>query len=60
MASALTFSEQYRKDGNKFLSHIVQVTGTEIWVSYLYVETKEQSAVKAVNEHTLAKQAGKV
>jgi hypothetical protein len=41
MASTLTFSEQYHKDGDKFLSHIV--TGDETWVSFVNVETKEQS-----------------
>jgi hypothetical protein len=43
MALALTFLEQYHKDGNEFLSHIVWVTGDEIWVSFVNVETKEQS-----------------
>jgi hypothetical protein len=41
MASALTFSEQYHKDGNEFLSYIV--TGDETRVSFVNVETKEQS-----------------
>jgi hypothetical protein len=43
MASALTFLEQYHKDGDKFLNHIVRVTGDETWVSSVNVETKEQS-----------------
>jgi hypothetical protein len=43
MASALTFLERYHKDGNEFLSHILRVTGNETWVSFLNVETKEQS-----------------
>jgi hypothetical protein len=41
MASALTFLEQYRKDGNEFLSHII--TDDETWVQFVNVETKEQS-----------------
>jgi hypothetical protein len=41
--SALTFFEQYHKDGNEFLNHIVQVTGDESWVTSVNVETKEQS-----------------
>jgi hypothetical protein len=40
MASALTFSERYHKDGDEFLRLIVQVTGDETWVSFLNVETK--------------------
>jgi hypothetical protein len=33
MASlSFDFSEQYHKDGNKFLNHIVRVTGDETWV----------------------------
>jgi hypothetical protein len=28
-ASALTFLEQYHKDGNEFLNHIIRVTGDE-------------------------------
>jgi hypothetical protein len=40
---ALTFLEQYHKDGNEFLSHIVWVTGDETWVSFVNIETKEQS-----------------
>jgi hypothetical protein len=43
MASALTFFERYHKDGDKFLDHIVGVTGDETWVSFVNVETKEQS-----------------
>jgi hypothetical protein len=41
MASALIFLEQYHKDDDEFLSHIVQVTGDETWVSFMNVETKE-------------------
>jgi hypothetical protein len=29
MASALTFLEQYHKDGDAFLNHIIRVTGDE-------------------------------
>jgi hypothetical protein len=39
----LTFLEQYHKDGDEFLNDIIQVTGDEIWVSFVNVETKEQS-----------------
>jgi histone-lysine N-methyltransferase SETMAR len=41
MASALTFLELYHKDGEEFLNHII--TGDETWVSFVNVETKEQS-----------------
>jgi hypothetical protein len=41
MASALAFLEQFHKDGDEFLSHIVRVTGDETWVSFVNVETKE-------------------
>jgi hypothetical protein len=43
MTSALTFLDQYHEDGNEFLSHIIQVTGNETWVSFVNVETKEWS-----------------
>jgi hypothetical protein len=43
MASALTFLEQYHKDGNEFLDHIVRITGDETWVSFVNAETQEQS-----------------
>jgi hypothetical protein len=43
MASALTFLEQYHKDGYEFLSHIICVTGDEMRVSFVNIETKEQS-----------------
>jgi hypothetical protein len=33
MAAALTFLERYHKDGDEFLSHTIQVTGDETWVS---------------------------
>jgi hypothetical protein len=39
----LFFSEQNHKDGDKFLRHNVRVTGDETWVSYVNVESKEQS-----------------
>jgi hypothetical protein len=35
------FLEQYHKDGDEFLNHIV--TGEEGWVLFVNVETKEQS-----------------
>jgi hypothetical protein len=49
---ALTFLGQYHKDGNEFLSHII--IGDVTWVSFVNVETKEQS-----NQwmHTFTKQA---
>jgi hypothetical protein len=40
---ALTSLDQYHKDGDEFLKHIVRVTGDETWVSLVIVETKEQS-----------------
>jgi hypothetical protein len=43
MASALTFLERYHKDGVEFLNHIIRVTDDEICVSFVNVETKEQS-----------------
>jgi hypothetical protein len=43
VASALTFLERWHKDGDEFLNHVVQVTGDETWVSFVNVETKEQS-----------------
>jgi hypothetical protein len=42
MALALTFLERYHKDGNESLNHILWVTGDEILVSLVSVETKEQ------------------
>jgi hypothetical protein len=43
MASALTLLQPYHKDGHEFLNHIVRVTGDETLVSFMNVETKEQS-----------------
>jgi hypothetical protein len=43
IASALIFLERHQKDGYEFLNHIVRVTGDETWVSFVNVETKEQS-----------------
>jgi hypothetical protein len=37
------FLERYRKDGDKFLNHILRVTDDEIWVSFVNVEIKEQA-----------------
>jgi hypothetical protein len=37
------FLKRYHKDGFEFLIHIVRVTGDETWVSFVNVETKEQS-----------------
>jgi hypothetical protein len=34
MASDFTSLKRYHKDGYEFLSHNVQVTGVEIWVSF--------------------------
>jgi hypothetical protein len=54
------FLKRYHKYGDEFLNHIIQVTGDETWVSFENVETKEQSAVKAVDAHTFTKQAEKI
>jgi hypothetical protein len=43
MALALIPLEQYNKDGDELLNHIVTVTGDETWVSFVNVETKGQS-----------------
>jgi hypothetical protein len=56
MASALTFLKQYHKDDDEFLNHIVRVTGDETWVSFVNVETKEQSkqtSRNSLNKHHL-------
>jgi hypothetical protein len=37
------FLEHSHKDDNEFLSHTVQETGDETWVSSVNVETKKQS-----------------
>jgi predicted RNA-binding protein with RPS1 domain len=56
--SALNVLERYQKDGDEFLSHIVCVTGDEIWVSILDVEPKNsqnihirQSSRKPFKQH---------
>jgi hypothetical protein len=43
MTLALTFLERYDKDGSEFLSHIIRITSDETWLSFVNVETKEQS-----------------
>jgi hypothetical protein len=53
MASVLTFSEWYHKDGDEFLNHIV--TSDNPWVLFVNVETKKSS--QAVEAHTFTKQA---
>jgi hypothetical protein len=37
------FLQRYHKDGDEFLNCIVGVTGDDTWVSFVNVETKEQS-----------------
>jgi hypothetical protein len=37
------FLERYYKDGDEFLNHIVRVAGDETWLSFVNVETTEQS-----------------
>jgi hypothetical protein len=37
------FLERYHADGDEFLSHIVRITGDEIWVSFVNAYTKEHS-----------------
>jgi hypothetical protein len=39
MASALTFSERYHKEGDE-LNHIKRVTGEKTWGSFVNVESK--------------------
>jgi hypothetical protein len=43
MASALTFLERYHKDCDEFLNHFIGITADETWISFVNVETKEQS-----------------
>jgi hypothetical protein len=56
MASA--FLERYDKDGDAFFSHIVRETSDETWVSFVNVETKEQSKQECT--HVFTKQARKL
>jgi acyl-CoA thioesterase len=44
----------YHKDGDEFLTHIVRVTGDETSVSFVNVETKEQSR-QWIHTHSLNK-----
>jgi hypothetical protein len=44
MTSALTPLEPYYKAGNDFLNHIVQVTGDEVWVSFVNAEPKSSQS----------------
>jgi hypothetical protein len=37
------FLQRYHKDGDEFLSHFIRVMSDETWVSFVNVETKEQS-----------------
>jgi hypothetical protein len=39
----VTDAQRYHKDSDEFLSHVVRITGDETWVSFVNVETKEQS-----------------
>jgi hypothetical protein len=39
----MTFLQPYHKDGDEFLSHIVGVAGDKTWISFVNVETKEQT-----------------
>jgi histone-lysine N-methyltransferase SETMAR len=44
MASTFVgFLKRCHKDGDNFLKHIARVTGDETWVSFVNVETKEQT-----------------
>jgi hypothetical protein len=43
MASALIFFEGYNKGGHEFLNLVIRVIGAETWVSFVNVETNEQS-----------------
>jgi hypothetical protein len=43
MVSTFTLLKRCHKDGYEFLNHIVRVTGEETWVSFVDVETKEQT-----------------
>jgi hypothetical protein len=56
MASTLPFSKRCHKDSNAFLNHIVRVIGDKTWVSFVKVDTKEQSKQWM---HTFTKQATK-
>jgi hypothetical protein len=43
MPSTLTFLELYNKDGDEFINNIIGVRDDNAWVSFVNVETKEQS-----------------
>jgi hypothetical protein len=55
MASALTFLEQYHKDGDEFLSHIVGATGDETWASFVNVETKNSQCSGCTYIHQISR-----
>jgi uncharacterized damage-inducible protein DinB len=45
----LDFLEQYHKDGDELLNHIIRVD--EIWISFMNVEIKEQSK-QSIHSHS--------
>jgi hypothetical protein len=55
VTSAWTFSEHYNKDADEFLNHILRVIGNETWVSFVNVETKEQSSKQWMHTHSANK-----
>jgi hypothetical protein len=57
MASALTFLERYHKDGDEFLSNIVRVTGVEIWVSFVNVETRSSQSSGCTHIHQTSRKS---
>jgi hypothetical protein len=56
MVSPLTSLERYHEDSDEFLNDILRVIGDETWVSFVKVETKEQSN-QWMHTHSHNKQA---
>jgi hypothetical protein len=54
VTSGFNYSERYHKYGDEFLNQIVRVTGDETLVSFVSVETKEQSK-QCMHTHTPSK-----
>jgi hypothetical protein len=57
LPSALTFLERYHKDDNEFLNHIIRVTDDEARVSFVNVETQEQSKQWCTHIHQTSRKS---
>jgi hypothetical protein len=57
MGLALTFLEQYHKNGNEFISYTVQISGDKAWFHFLMAKPKSSKSSGCTHSHHISQRS---